>query len=115
MYIAARSRPQCRAGDFARRFEACGTAGFPGRCEHCRPQAAFRSAKYEVPALSAEIVPYETRGKALPGFAGHLRRKAAMHPSVCAWRRIHLPLQGRLLGDCRLKGFPGRGAVGKAD
>ena len=39
----------------------------------------------------------------------------APHPSVCALRRIHLPLQGRLLGDCRLKGSPGRGAVGKAD
>ena len=95
--------------------EPCGGAGFPGRCEHCRPQAAFRSAKYEVPALSAGIVPCGTQGKALPGFAGHLRRKAAMHPSVCALRRIHLPLQGRLLGDCRLKGSPGRGAVGKAD
>ena len=101
MYIAARSRPQCRAGVFARRFEACGTAGFPGRCKHCRPQAAFRSAKYEVPALSAEIVPCETQGKALPGFAGHLRRKAAMHPSVCAGRRLHHPLKGGGLGDGR--------------
>ena len=32
-----------------------------------------------------------------------------MHPSVCALRRIHLPLQGRLWGDCRLKGSPVRG------
>ena len=63
----------------------------------------------------ASIVPYETRGKALPGFAGYFHRKAAMHPFVCALRRIHLPLQGRLLGDCRLKGSPARGAVGKAD
>ena len=35
-------------------------------------------------------------GKGLPGFAGYLHRQAAMHPSVCALRRIHLPLQGRL-------------------
>ena len=95
MYIAARSRPQCRAGVFARRFEACGTAGFPGRCKHCRPQAAFRSAKYEVPALSAEIVPCETQGKALPGFAGHLRRKAAMH------RLLSPAAQCQPLGKCR--------------
>ena len=100
---------------FSPAAEPCGAAGLPGRCKHCRPQAAFRSAKYEVPALSAEIVPYETQGKALPDFAGYFHRKAAMHPSVCAWRRIHLPLQGRLLGDCRLKGSPARGAVGKAD
>ena len=51
-------------------------------------------------------------GKALPGLAGYLRRQPAMHPSVCALRRIHLPLQGRLWGDCRLKGSPARGAVG---
>ena len=38
--------------------------------------------RYEVPALSAEIVPYETQGMALPGFAGYFRRKVAMHPSV---------------------------------
>ena len=35
-----------------------------------------------------------------------------MHPSVCALRRIHLPLQGRLWGDCRPEGSPVRGAVG---
>ena len=35
-----------------------------------------------------------------------------MHPSVCALRRSHLPLQGRLWENCRLKGSPGRGAVG---
>ena len=44
----------------------------------------------------ASIVPYEAQGKVLPGFTGYLHRKAAMHPSVCALRRSHLPLQGRL-------------------
>ena len=38
--------------------------------------------------------PLRMRGKALPGFAGYLCRRAAMHPSV-GWRR-QLPLQGRL-------------------
>ena len=94
MCTAARSRLQCRAGVFARRGAL-------------RRRRVFRD--------DASIVPYETQGKALPGFAGYFHRKAAMHPFVCALRRIHLPLQGRLLGDCRLKGSPARGAVGKAD
>ena len=38
--------------------------------------------------------PLRMRGKGLPGFAGYLCRRAAMHPSV-GWRR-QLPLQGRL-------------------
>ena len=75
--------------------EPCGGAGFPGRCEHCRPQAAFRSAKYEAPALSAEIAPCGTQGKALPGFAGPLRRKAAMH------RLLSPAAQCQPLGKCR--------------
>ena len=52
------------------------------------------------------------RGRVLPRFAGYLRSKAAMHPSVCALRRSHLPLQGRLWGNCHLEGSPARGAVG---
>ena len=80
---------------FSPAAEPCGTAGFPGRCKHCRPQAAFRNAKYEVPALSAEIVPCGTQGKALPCFAGHLRRKAAMH------RLLSPAAQCQPLGKCR--------------
>ena len=38
--------------------------------------------------------PLRMRGRGLPGFAGYLCRRAAMHPSV-GWRR-QLPLQGRL-------------------
>ena len=71
----SRSRPQCRAGVFARRL------GF----------AAAQSFRDD-----ASIVPYEAQGKVLPGVTGYLWGKAAMHPSVCALRRIHLPLQGRL-------------------
>ena len=63
-----------------------GSAGLPGRCKHR---------------------PLRTLGRALPGFAGYLRGRAAMHPSVCALRRIHLPLQGRLLAG----GFPGGSVV----
>ena len=127
--VSARLRPQCRAGDFARRLGGAISQGLRD---------------------DASIVPYETQGKVLPGFAGYLRRKAAMHPSVCALRRIHRPvcgariarralkhacalrpsnllrlafstaggaqlrspLQGRLWENCRLKGSPVRGAVG---
>ena len=73
--ITSRSRPQCRAGVFARRLGPSAAARF--RDDAC-------------------IAPTEAYGKALPGVAGYLRRKVAMHPSVCAERRIHLPLQGRL-------------------
>ena len=51
----------------------CGSAGFPGRCKHR---------------------PLRRRGRALPGFAGYPWGKAAMHPSVCALRRIHRPVCG---------------------
>ena len=60
----------------------------------------------------ASIVPYEAQGKVLPGFTGYFRRKAAMHPFICALRRIHLPLQGRLWENCRPEGSPVRGAGG---
>ena len=56
----------CRRG-------VCGSAGFPGRCKHR---------------------PLRRRGRALPGFAGYPWGKAAMHPSVCALRRIHRPVCG---------------------
>ena len=43
------------------------------------------------------------RGKALPGVAGYLWRKAAMHPSVCALRRIHRPVCGARIARRALK------------
>ena len=49
--------------------------GFAGRCKHR---------------------PLRMQGKVLPNFAGYPRREPAMHPSVCALRRIQLPLQGSL-------------------
>ena len=70
-----------QGGRFRPPLGVCGIAGFAGRCKHR---------------------PLRTRGKALPGFAGYLWGKAAMHPSVCALRRIHLPLQGRLWGIAAL-------------
>ena len=89
--FAARPRPQRRAHDFARRLGFAASQGFRD---------------------DASIVPYGCGGKVLPGFAGYLWGKAAVHPSVCALRRIHLPLQGRLWGDRHPEGSPVRGAVG---
>ena len=54
------------------------------------PAGALRQR--QAPRDDASIVPYACEG--LPGFAGYLCRRAAMHPSV-GWRR-QLPLQGRL-------------------
>ena len=80
--VSARLRPQCRAGDFARRFEVCAAAGFPGRCKHR---------------------PLRNTGQGSAGFAGYLRRKAAMHPSVCALRRSHRPVCGARIARRALK------------
>ena len=46
--------------------------------------------------------PLRTRGKALPGFEGYLRGKAAM-PPVCALRRIHCPVCGARIARRALK------------
>ncbi len=58
--------------------------------------------------------PTKHGARALPGFAGYLRRKAAMHPSVCAFRRIHLPLQGRLCKRLPPKRLPCKGLRSRA-
>ena len=76
--------------------------------------AAWGSAPPQGFRDDASIIPYETRGKALPGFAGYFRRKAAMHPSVCAFRRIHLPLQGRLCKRLPPKRLPCKGLRSRA-
>ena len=76
--LGSTSRLPCIVGRaFTPAAGPCGRARFPGRCQHR---------------------PLRTRGKVLPGFTGYFRRQPAMHPSVCALRRSHLPLQGRLLG-----------------
>ena len=80
----------CRAGDFARRLGFAASQGFRD---------------------DASIVPYEAQGKVLPGFTGYFRRKAAMHPFVCALRRIHLPLQGRLYREPAARKAPLQGAA----
>ena len=80
--VISHSRPQCRVGDFARRLGFAAAQGFRD---------------------DASIVPYEAQGKALPGFAGYLWGKAAMHPSVCAFRRSHRPVCGARIARRALK------------
>ena len=48
-------------------------AGFAGRCKHR---------------------PLRMQGKVLPNFTGYPRREPAIHPSVCALRRIQRPVCG---------------------
>ena len=78
----SRSRPQCRAGVFARRLGFAAAQGFRD---------------------DASIVPYEAQDKALPGVTGYLWGKAAMHPSVCAFRRSHRPVCGARIARRALK------------
>ena len=44
------------------------------------------------------------QGKALPGFAGYLQRKAAMHPSVTFGDTS--PCRGGFTNGCRSEGAP---------
>ena len=62
--------------------EPCGIAGVPGRCKHR---------------------PLRNRDKVLPDFTGYFRRQPAMHPSVCALRRIHRPVCGARIARRALK------------
>ena len=98
-----------------RRTTASAAPPVPGRnVGRAFTPAAWGSAPPQGFRDDASIIPYETRGKALPGFAGYFRRKAAMHPSVCAFRRIHLPLQGRLCKRFPPKRLPCKGLRSRA-
>ena len=67
-------------------------ARFAGRCQHR---------------------PLRIRGKRLPDLAGYLHRQPAT-PPVCAFRRIHLPLQGRLCKRLPPKRLPCKGLRSRA-
>ena len=63
------------------------------------PEGSLLSRRLSLPPRA----PYEAQGKALAAFAGYLRHKAAMHPSVCALRRIHRPVCGARIARRALK------------
>ena len=80
-----------------RRTTASASPPVPGRNVGRAFTPAAKALRYRrVSGTMQASSPTKHGARALPGFAGYLRRKAAMHPSVCAFRRIHLPLQGRL-------------------
>ena len=128
--VSARLRPQCRAGDFARRFEVCAAAGFQGRCKHrplrntgqgsagfCRispPQAGNAPLRLRLAAHppSGLRCPHRTaRAEARlcsatvkPAPSRFLRRRRHSTPQ---------PLAGEAFwGNRHPKGSPIRGAVG---
>ena len=63
------------------------------------PEDSLLSRRLSLPPRA----PYEAQGKALAAFAGYLRHKAAMHPSVRALRRIHCPVCGARIARRALK------------
>ena len=74
-------------------------AGFGGTMRALPPTGGVSErSRYEVPALSAEIVPYKAQGRVLPGFAGYLRGKAAMHPLRLRLAAQPAPLAGEPSG-----------------
>ena len=101
----SRSRPQCRAGVFARRLGFAAAQGFRDDASTAARRRRFGAQSTKCRLLARR----SSQGKVLPGSTGYLRRKAAMHPSVCALRRIHLPLQGRLSNSCPPKVSPVKG------
>ena len=72
---AARSRPQCRAGDFARRLGHCGIARFPGRCK---------------------LVPYECKARCCQTLRGIPAVNRQCPPQSAPCGASSSPLQGSL-------------------
>ena len=95
-------------------FVRCRPGSLPckGRCRRRRRRGAAPCLGNTLPGrrtLPAATHPAKHGGKALPDPAGYFHRKPAMHPSVCAFRRIQLPLQGSLSGDRHPKSLPCKG------
>ena len=128
--VSARLRPQCRAGDFARRFEVCAAAGFPGRCKH-RPPTKHRARLCRVCGISPPQggnAPLRLRLTAQPPSGLRCPHRTARAearlcsatvkpaPSRFLRRRRHStpqPLAGEAFwGNRHPKGSPIRGAVG---
>ena len=98
-----------------RRTAASASPPVPGRNVGRAFTPAAKALRYRrVSGTMQASSPTKHGARALPGFAGYLRRKAAMHPSVCAFRRIHLPLQGRLCKRFPPKRLPCKGLRSRA-
>ena len=93
------SRPQCRAGVFARRLGFAAAQGFRDDASTAARRRRFGAQSTKCRLLARR----SSQGKVLPGSTGYLRRKAAMHPSVCAFRRSHLPVCGARIARRALK------------
>ena len=90
------ARPTMRGTRAAERGQKA-AARFGGTMRALPPAGGVSErSRYEVPALSAEIVPYGCGARSCRVLKGYLCGKAAVHPSGCALRRIQLPLQGSL-------------------
>ena len=110
--IATHSRPQCRAGVFARRLGFAASQGFPRRCKHCRPQAAFRSATGTKCRLLARRSP-PTKHRAgfcrgLQDTCGAKRQCTPPSPSVTP------PLAGEAFGGLPFERLPCKGLRSRA-
>ena len=99
-----------QAGRFCPPLGVCGVAGFPGRCKHCRPQAAFRSATgTKCRLLARRSSPAKHRAgfcRGLQDISDAKRQCTPSSPSVTP------PLAGEALSSACHPGSPVRGAVG---
>ena len=80
--VTTRLQGLCRAGVFARRM---GFAALLGLRDDASIVPYGRGARWRRCRMPKNLRhrPLRMRGKALPGFEGYLRGKAAMHPSAC--------------------------------
>ena len=108
--IATHSRPQCRAGVFARRLGFAASQGFPGRCKHCRPQATFRSATgTKCRLLAWRSSPTKHRAGFCRGLQDISDAKWQCTPPLPS---VTPPLAGEALGGLPLEKFPHRSLRG---
>ena len=65
--------------------------------------AAWGLRQHKVSGTMQASSPTKHRARPLPGVTGYLWGKAAMHPSVCAFRRSHRPVCGARIARRALK------------
>ena len=79
VYIAARSRPQCRAGVHARRWGLAAAHSFRDDASTAARRRRFGAQSTKCRLLARRLPPAEHRARPCPALREYLHHKAAMH------------------------------------
>ena len=94
--VISRSRPQCRVGDFARRFGLAASQGFRDDASTAARRRRFGAQSTKCRLLARRLSPTKHRVRPWRPLQDTSNTRRQCPPSVCALRRSHLPLQRRL-------------------